>query len=61
MADKAPTTTTSELSKEVSELLQEFLVASRNLNPKKATKRGISRSLATLKSVIADIEMEISK
>jgi hypothetical protein len=64
MAEKTtqPTTTTpSDLTTEVLGLLQEFQVAARTLNPKKATKRGISRSIATLKSVIADIEMELSK
>jgi len=56
--DKTPATN-PELSKELIELLREFISASRNLYPKKATKRGISRALSTIKSVIADIEGEL--
>lgn len=61
MAEKITPATNPELSKEMTELLREFISASRNLYPKKATKRGISRALSTLKSVIADIEEELKK
>ncbi len=61
MATEKTPATTSELTNEMTELLREFISASRNLYPKKATKRGISRALTTIKSVIADIEAELSK
>lgn len=54
-------TTPSDLSDEVLSLLNEFMVNARQITPKRATKRSIRRSLATLSAIIQDINEEVSK
>lgn len=62
MAEKTPKVTTpSDLSDEVLGLLNEFMVNARQITPKRASKRSIRRSLATLSAIIQDINDEVSK
>ena len=47
------------LKSSVVDLLNEFRVFSRSLNPKNTSVRQIKRSLTTIKGIIADIEEEL--
>lgn len=47
------------LKTSVVDLLNEFRVFSRSLNPKNTSVRQIKRSLATIKTIIGDIEEEL--
>jgi hypothetical protein len=61
--DKTPAAPVAEptLAPMLIDLLKEYAIASRNLNHKTATPRGIKRALATVKDIIADIELELAK
>ena len=62
MAEKATKQTTpSDLSDEILGLLNEFMVNARQITPKRASKRSIRRSIATLEAIIQDIKEEVSK
>ena len=62
MAEKATKQITpSDLSDEVLGLLNEFMVNARQITPKRASKRSIRRSIATLEAIIQDIKEEVAK
>lgn len=50
-----------DLPAAIVDLLNEYHLTSKNLQPKKTTLRQIKRSIATIKDIISDLEVELTK